>query len=179
MDEARKKQVVAAIAGLLDPWLRQKAQEAAGMVSENSVLRNKSVETVLGSLKGFIEAWAEKLPPAAATAIEKATDFGDFFAGALDSGTPAAETWLKEFITDAFRRLEKTGNPETELEKIKREFEIKQELSRFIKQEQAEKKRQPSETAARITDRLIGFNEKLAERIKILKARRTQKGGAL
>ena len=177
MERDKKKELLAALVGLVDPWLREKAQKTASKVPEDSPLRNKLVEAALGSLKGLIEAWAEKLPPVAATAVEKATDFSDFLAGALGSNAPAVENHLQEFITDAFRRLREAENPTVEFEKIKLEFGMRQQLLELVQQSQkkeSEPKDKPTTWAA---ERLSGFNQRLEEHIKAMKTHRAEKGG--
>lgn len=171
MEEDKGKKILAAIAGLFDPWLREGAQKIAAQVPEDSILRNKKFESALGALKGYLEAWAERLPTPAAVAVEKATDVSDFLAGAIKDPAAAGKNWIQEFVTDAFLRLKDAADPEAELEKIKREFEIKQTLLNFIKEKQ---KGPPSEAVTRITEGLEDLNQRLRA---ILEKPQAKKGG--
>lgn len=134
VDEKRKKQLLSAATGALDPILKKIAQELAASVPKESVLRNTAFETAAGVVKGFIEATAEDLPLAAWLSLEKATDLADFFTGALGAKNHQSEiaSWMEEFFKEATERLKSAGNPEAELEKLKTEFELRQKLMEKI-----------------------------------------------
>lgn len=130
MDSKRKKQLLSAAAGALDPILKKIAQELASSVPEKSLLRSTAFETAAGVVKGFIEATAEDLPLTAWLSLEKATDLADFFTGALGAKNHQSEisSWMEEFLKDAVERLKNAENPEEEFEKLKTEFELRQKL---------------------------------------------------
>lgn len=147
MQEKTKKKLWGATAGLADPILREWAQKLASSIPEHSPLRSRALEAAIAVLKGFIEASADELPSGFWAAVEKATDFSDFFAGALgakkDNFMVIADNWMKEFLDDAKNRLLKTRSRETELESIKTELELRKNLLEAIKKAE-EEKNQPS-----------------------------------
>ncbi len=126
----KKKQLLSAAAGALDPILKKIAQELASSVPKESALRSTAFETAAGVVKGFIEATAEDLPIAAWLSLEKATDLADFFTGALGAKdhTPKISSWMEDFFKEATERLKNAENPEKEFEKLKTEFELRQKL---------------------------------------------------
>ena len=134
-----KKAIFSALAGLFDPWFRKAAQRLAEGVPEESVFRSQSFEMALGAAKGFVEALAERMPPALGVLIEKATDVEDFFAGALKSGESQTfekimNDWQEEFLREFGERLKKAENPAHEFERLKLEFELRSELVKIVKE---------------------------------------------
>lgn len=144
-DEREKKRsggknIWAGVVSALDPVLRRAAQKLASKVPTDSPLRSEITEMAIGVVKGFTEAISDSLPIPLKIAVEKATDFGDFFSGALGGKTPKTsqtmEDWMQKFFTDAGLRLRKAPNAKTEFEKLKLEFQLRQELLNMIKKTQ-------------------------------------------
>ena len=164
MDQNKEKTVWAVIAGLADPNLKKLAQELAAVVPATSGLRDETFERIVGSLKGLIEAKAEKLSPAAGVAVEKVTDFFDFFSGALGPKSDLdLDNWAKEVLTEAGPRLRSAPDPAAELERVKLEFKLRRELVEMIRKELPPPPPPPDPVATinAITERLNGFNQKL------------------
>lgn len=164
MDQSKNKTMWSAVAGLFDPELRKLAQELAALVPESSALRSEAVERAIGSLKGLIEARAEKFSPVAGTAVEKATDFHDLFMGALGSRPELnLDKWAREVLTEAGARLKNAQDPAAEMERIKLEFKLRKELADMIRKEIPPPSPPPDPVAAinAVTDRLDTFNKKL------------------
>ncbi len=135
MDKNNQKTMLAVIAGIVDPVLKKWAQQLAALVPEHSAVRTEIFESVIGAFKGFIETKAEQLSPVAGVAVEKATDFGDFFSGALGSPGLDLEKWASEVLNDAGERLRNAEDPAAELERIKLELKLRKELVEIIKAE--------------------------------------------
>ncbi len=132
-----KKKFWGATIGAIDPLLKKLAQDLAKKVPAGSPLRSEIFGVVEGITKGFIESLTGKLPPAAAMAVEKATDFSDFFSGALGSAPEkekkaATEDWMNKFFIDAGFRLKRAKDPRDEFKRIKVEFELRCELIKLI-----------------------------------------------
>lgn len=135
MKTKTKKKLLAGTLGAFDPILRRWAQGLASRIPEKSIARSTWFESALGVLKGFIEASADALPPAAWATIEKATDFGDFFAGALGSKSqPTIEHWMQSFLSEAIERLRLAENPEAESKNLERELELRLKLGTAIQE---------------------------------------------
>lgn len=164
MDQNKEKTLWSAVVGLFDPELRKLARELAALVPESSALRTEAIERAIGSLKGLIEAKAEKLSPAAGVAVEKFTDLHDFFMGALGSRPELdLDKWTREVLTEAGPRLRNAQNPATEMERIKLEFKLRKELAEMIRKELPPPPQPPDSIAAinAITDGLNNLNKKL------------------
>ncbi len=134
---AKKKEFLGAAIGALDPVLKNWAQKLAKKIPTNSYLRSDLFGVAQGVVKGFVESMAEKLPPTAAIAVEKAIDFSDFFTGALGGASEkekkgAVEDWMDEFFNDAKWRLKKSKDPKAEAERMKIEFECRLALLKLI-----------------------------------------------
>ena len=131
-----KKPILAALAGFFDPSLRELAQKLAASIPENSPLKHQSLESALGALKGLVETLAEQLPPVAGVMVEKATDFSDFLAGALNHRPELnLEKWASEVLKDAGERLRKAQDPTAELERIKLELQLRKQLVELVRKE--------------------------------------------
>ena len=129
------EKIWAGVAGALDPLLRKAAQRIAAKVPEDSILRSEILETAVGVVKGLAEAISAPLPPSLKVMVEKATDFSDFFAGALGGvAGPAVEDWMKKFFTESGKRLREAQDPLAEFEKAKLEFKLRGELLELINQ---------------------------------------------
>lgn len=130
MKAQTKKQLAGAATGLLDPILRKLAQELAASIPETSIVRSIGFETAMGVLKGFLEASADNLPLSAWATLEKATDFGDFFAGALKPGQKQklASNWMENFFRDAEGRLANADDPAVEFKRLELEFDLRKKL---------------------------------------------------
>ncbi len=162
MDKNNQKTLLAVVAGIADPVLKKWAQQLATLVPEHSIWRNEAFESAIGAFKGFVETKAEGFSPAAGVAVEKATDFSDFLAGALgvQSGV-ALEKWASEILTDAGERLRNASDPAAELERIKLELKLRKELVEIIKAELPPAP--PPLVVDQITKTLTGFNKKIEE----------------
>ncbi len=171
MEQKSNKSIWAAVAGLLDPELRKAAQNLAEAIPKNSILRTEAVERVLGALKGAIETKAEKLSPAAGVAVEKATDFSDFLAGALGSKNALdPNEMIKEILRGATERIKKAAEPAAEVERIRQEIKSIKEIGELMKQELPPPP--PSPTAGMVevitswTEKLNAFNTKLEGKVE-------------
>jgi len=141
-----KKNVYAILSGLLEVPLRRLAQRLATSIPANSTLRSQYFETAMGIIKQLVEEYAATLSPGLKTTVERATDFGDFFTGALGSERgrvgaipePTAEFkgWMKEFYNDALRALytAKEYHLEEELEWLKNGFDIRLALEKYMRE---------------------------------------------
>lgn len=131
-----EKTVLATLAGIADPILKKWAQRLASFVPSGSTIRTKEFESVIGALKGWVEIQAEKFSPASGVAVEKATDFADFFSGALgpQSGLDL-EKWAGEVLNEAGPRLKAATDPAAEMERIQLEFKLRKKLAEIIQQE--------------------------------------------
>ena len=134
MDDKTKKKIIGAAAGLADPILRKWAQQLAASVSETSILRSVGFETAMGVIKSFIEASADESPTAIWAVVEKTTDFGDFFAGALGSKpkNEIVSNWMERFFREAETRLSQSADPAKELEQLELEFALRKKLLETI-----------------------------------------------
>ena len=131
----REKEILSGLAGALDPLIRELAQKLAGLVSPESPWRSAKIESAVGVLKGWAEAYAEKFAPLAAVAVEKVTDLLDFMSVSLAQGETseqAARNWREKFLAESLERIKKSTDPEAELEKIKAELKLQQELMRAV-----------------------------------------------
>lgn len=118
-----------------DPELKEVADKIRKMIPDDSLLRSKIAERVVGILKGWVESKAEGMSPVAGAVVEKLTDLGDFFVGGetdekKERATRAAQDWMDKFFDEAGKRLAKTdpANLEAEKEKILREFKLRKEI---------------------------------------------------
>ncbi|MBI3589313.1 MAG: hypothetical protein HY093_02775 [Candidatus Liptonbacteria bacterium] len=126
-------QLWGAILGLLDVPIRKAAQALAAKVPPGSIIRSEELETTVGVIKGFVEAWSDKLHPILGRSLERGTDFLDDFSTALSyTGHPqhkaakaALEGWRQSFFANAQKRLQRTPahRIQDELGKIKAEFD--------------------------------------------------------
>lgn len=135
MNKDKERILLAALAGLADPLIRQAAQKLASRVSPQNPLNSETVEAALGALKGMVEAAASRLQPPLEIAVEKATDFADFFAGALGVTQLSTEKWGDKFLENSRERLRTAADPRAELEKIKLELELLNELATLLESE--------------------------------------------
>lgn len=123
--------------GALDRPLRQAAEKLARSISKTSWVWSASTETVAGVMRGFLEAVAKTLPSGWDIALEKITDFIDFFYGAgshekLGVAAPAPavnQNWVSFFFEAAQKRVRETQDPAKESERIIAEFE---ELAKIL-----------------------------------------------
>lgn len=143
MDVKTKKQAFSTVAGAFDPILRNWAQKIAPDVPPDSFLRSDFFQAALGSLKGLVEAVSEKVPPGIGVAIEKLTDFGDFFTGALGSRDEKTkrkvvvktQDWMNCFLAEAEKRISQAKDEEAldnELKRLKKEFEIRKTIVEIV-----------------------------------------------
>lgn len=136
----RTKVLWASIAGLADPLLNKLARQLAATVPEGSPIRGRTAELAMGVVKGFIEAAADAWSVPIATLVEKVTDFGDFFSGALGTSTAeqrrtAIDPWMASFIEEAKARLGASKEPLQELEELQRELTLRIELIKQLGEE--------------------------------------------
>ena len=136
---------------IFDQEARELVQRIAATVPDNSFLPSERFGGSFDVLKGIIEGLdTGPLKPL----VEKLTDYGDFLSVELTDGgrgekpETVLQGWMNKFFAEAGGRLEKAADPETELEKIKKEFAARLELLKMIeaaaKQYAEEKKRRRS-----------------------------------
>lgn len=112
---------------------------AAALPSDNPI-RSTLVGRVIGLANSWLESLADEVKsPLAGALLEKLTDYVDFFSTCLHSegGSTATaeftgEDWMGRFFTEAGKRLQKATDPRAEAEKIKAEFQFRQELFAII-----------------------------------------------
>lgn len=156
MDTKKKKQVYSTVAGAFDPILRNWAQKIAATVPQGSGLRSDIFQSALGALKGLVEVISEKLPSWAAVLIEKGTDLGDFFTGALGGqeekkvATEIVDGWMEKFFNEATGRLAKADDVQKEFEKIKLEFGLRGQLLKMIEEAAKAEPKKGEEPAPKI-----------------------------
>jgi len=125
----KSKKALATVAGVLDPLLRKWAQRLAEKTPADSIFRSELVEGAIGALKGLLESFSDSMPAFASVSVEKITDFGDFFAGALgkaeDGGKVAVDKWMDKFFVDAGERLKKAKDKTLEAQHIHQEFVLR------------------------------------------------------
>lgn len=127
---------------VLDPELRKVAQKWWATIPDDSPLKGELFERVFGVFKGWAETKAKGMGPFG-DVVEKLTDVGDF-AVRGPKGIKAVQDWMDKFYAEAAKRLEKAADPRAELEKIKLEFELRQELLKTI--EEVRKAAKPAES---------------------------------
>lgn len=129
------KEILAGLAGMFDPVIRRLAQKLSAHISAENPLRSPGVESIVGALKGAVESYAEKFPDLVAVAVEKFTDFSDFLSVSLaqgQSGGQIRRAWQEKFLAQALERLKQAADPEAELEKVKTELNLYNELFRLV-----------------------------------------------
>lgn len=138
-----------------DPELKELADKIRDMIPENSPLRSKIAERILGIVKGWFESQSFNMSPVAGAVVEKLTDLSDFFVGGetgekTEKTTKVAQDWMNKFFADAGNRLEKVADLPAELDKIKKEFAARMKLLGVIEaatKKYAEKKKAAAEAS--------------------------------
>ncbi|MDP3800489.1 MAG: hypothetical protein Q8Q90_03670 [bacterium] len=125
------KPALAGTAGLLDPVLISLAREIAKKIPSNSLLRLKSIEALMGAVRGFLEARAEQLPTVSSVVSEKAIDVWGFVSAFLaNSKKSLTETDPETIMLSTIaERLQKAEDPKKEAEKIKEELRLLKEIT--------------------------------------------------
>ncbi len=174
MDRNNQKAILAVLAGIADPVLKKWAQQLAALVPEHSIWRNEAFESAIGAFKGFVETKAEGFSPAAGVAVEKATDFSDFLAGALGAKPGLnLDNWASEVLKDAGERLKNAANPAAELERIKLELKLRKELVELVKAEQPPTPNPPGEKLSKLVETFQTADKNVAEKIETWRKRQT------
>lgn len=169
MDTRTSNAFVSGALGMLDPLLNKLARGLADAVPPESPLRRARAELALGVVKGFVEAFAANTATPIALIVEKVTDFGDFFSGALGVTTQLRSTtvssWIDSFLKDARERFAHSPDPRAEIEKLLAELELRELLLKRV--EGKPHKGVPTELKALLTDGtalLQKFNSSLEKR---------------
>lgn len=119
-----------------DPELKELADKIRGMIPEDSPLRSKVAERIIGVVKGWVKSQTDSMSPVAGAVVEKLTDLSDFFVGDSDDNEKTtkakatAQDWMEKFFVAAEKRLENTdpANLGAEKEKILQEFKLRKEI---------------------------------------------------
>jgi len=194
-DEKEKKEknrigLFSTIRSIGEPELRKFAEGIADAIPEDSIFRSETAERVIGYLKTWVENKAKSTPGLKGDLMETATDLIDF-SGLFSKkrGEKAAKVvkdWMDQFFTESGKRLREAKTmpeKEAELQMIKKEFELRQELLSMIEAAKPkpepekdkksfiseETKKEVKETVEKIRDE---HAEWMKKRIKTLKERR-------
>lgn len=148
------KKWLSGIAGLFDPALIKFAREIAEKIPEGSLLRSNLAESLLGALRGIVEAHAEKFSGASSVTIEKLSDLSEFLSATLlrTKGKTNKQDLLKDFLAQVLERLRSAEDPQKEFDRIKEELTLFNQIM-----EMAYPKTEPSSLV------LESFNKKLRE----------------
>ena len=193
-DEKKKegKGLFNLLLSVAEPEIRKLAEKFADSIPENSIFRSESVERIIGVVKSWVEGKAKSIPGIKGELLEKSTDFVDFAGSRLFGGkkeekaVKAVKDWMDQFFTESGKRLREAKTipeKEAELQNIKKEFELRQELLQLIEaakpKPEPEKEKKPfiseetkkevKETVEKIRDEHAEWMEK---RIKTLKERK-------
>lgn len=192
-DEKKEKNKVglfSTIRSLGEPELRKFAESIADLIPEDSFLRSETAERVVGYLKTWIENKAKSLPGLEGDLMEMATDLFDYSGLYRDRGkkgkkeekaVKVVKDWMDQFFTESGKRLREAPDEEAkkkEFDKIKKEFELRQELLTLIeaakpKVEPKEKEKKPfisPEMEERIKGATGWLKEKNKKMLKEIKA---------
>lgn len=167
-----------------DPELKELADKIRGMIPENSPLRSKIAERILGIVKGWVESQSFNMSPVAGAVVEKLTDLSDFFVGGetgekTEKTTKVAQDWMNKFFADAGNRLEKAADLPAELDKIKKEFAARMKLLGVIEaatKKYAEKKKVAEKKPSSAAGPSPEVGEKVDNLIDAWKARAQGRG---
>lgn len=182
---AGKKTLWATALGLLDKPIREIATKVASTIPKDSPLRSSGVETTVGALKGFIEAYSERFPPLLSVVIERGTDFLDAFSTALGTEEgkktfkDTSSKWMEEFQKQAGVRLSKAKNLDEVKaleERIKEEFQIRLRLLELIEGKVKPNEEKPLEKKEGET--FIQMIKRLDEKLKPISDRMATMPGA-
>lgn len=193
-DEKKKegKGLFNLLLSVAEPEIRKLAEKFADSIPENSIFRSESLERVVGVIKSWIEGRAKTIPGIKGELLEKSTDFVDFAGSRLFGGkkeekaAKVVKDWMDQFFTEAGKRLHEAKTipeKEAELQMIKKEFELRQELLSMIEAAKPkpepekdkksfiseETKKEVKETVEKIRDE---HAEWMKKRIKTLKERK-------
>lgn len=128
------------VRGALDPEFDAFGEWVAGKVPEGSALRNPAILRGFGILKQFIERSGKRFGPAGHFFLEAVSDLGDYVTAALrgekkaDTGKSPADGWIKDFVKSAGKRFADAVDPSAEVEKLKKEFQARLDLLRFVEE---------------------------------------------
>jgi hypothetical protein len=147
----------------------------------------KSAGIALGVLKSVVEALTEGRAPLIAALIEKATDAGDFFTGALHATTEAQKpvqqivaTWFKKSRDDLVERRTKTVG-DNELKLIEFELQLReiiaQEFVRSAERERVTPQKPKQSVLAPATRSLHTMNQRMQKQLRAQEKARTGKRG--
>ncbi|TAN57380.1 hypothetical protein EPN15_04480 [Patescibacteria group bacterium] len=189
--EKNKIGLFSTIRSVGEPELRKFAEGIADAIPEDSIFRSETAERVIGYLKTWVENKAKSTPGLKGDLMETATDLIDF-SGLFSKkrgGEKVAKVvkdWMDQFFTESGKRLREAKTipeKEAELQMIKREFELRQELLSMIEaakpKPESEKEKKPlisdevkkevKETVEKIRDKHADWMKK---RIQTLKERK-------
>lgn len=138
-DVVIRKDFLLALAGLFDTFLLDGAEAMARKTSDGSPLNKRAVESLVGSIKGLAEAYAEKMPTLTSVLVEKATDFADFYHGALRTREQAPKAifgeWVLQSLRNAEARLAASEVPEEMAQRLRLEVQCLKELQKVLEGE--------------------------------------------
>lgn len=151
--DAQWQQMFGAIVSMFNPEIGRAAEAVAKSVlaslPEDSFLRRIPVERLVGALTGFAENAKKRRGPVGRVLMEKGVDFAEFFGRAFSgrgdqTTAKVSHDWINRFYDEAAKRVQKSADPESELEQIKLEFELRYDLLRTIEElrKQAEPKKE-------------------------------------
>jgi hypothetical protein len=110
----------------------------ANAVPANSFIRSDLFARLLGPFTAFLEHKEERVSSTSGAFIGKTVDLITAFATTLTqasgAGAVSREQWVEDLIRDAAARIRSADDPEAEVGKIKREFELRTSLLEFISQ---------------------------------------------
>lgn len=161
-----EKKWISGIAGLLDPALVKFAQDLRDLVGKyqlGSLLRSNLGESLVGALRGIIEAHAEKYPALGAVGVEKLSDLSKFLSATLARAQKTDyQDLLQDFLAQTAARLRKAENPHEEFEKIKEELVLFKQIMQIA--------RQKPESSSPVLENLNQKLEELRDRLKLKEA---------
>lgn len=126
-----------------DPEFQKLAQEGWSRIPDGHFLKSVPFQRAFGVFKGWAEKRSSAMPWPIGDVVEKLTDIGDFAIRGSKGAKETPHDWMDRFYAEATKRLEKAADPRAELEKIKLEFELRQELLKDV--EEARKAAEPAE----------------------------------
>jgi hypothetical protein len=128
----------------------------AGAVPGDSLIRSDLFQRLLGPLTAYLEHKEDKVSSTSGAFIAKAVDLLTAFAATLTNtggaGAVTREKWIDDLIRDAGARIRSAEDPEAEMQRIKREFELRTSLLDFIRQKSTSQT--PDQDASSLTDDL-------------------------
>lgn len=169
----------------IDPFVADAMARVAKRIPMESRVREKASGIALGVLKSVVETLTEGRSPLVAALVEKATDAGDFFTGALHATNleqPIRDiaTWFQESRDRLVERRTKTTNDD-ELKLIEFELELRatiaQEFSRRREAVHASPKEERGSFFESATKSLRSTNQRLRKKLAEKNRARKRKRG--